>query len=112
MAANAGSRLILTNLLIDDETFPAKGFRGVTSEYLPYVIVQDTDQRLACGAALSANFPPVFSNAAIDLYQNERCNVVDRHWVTDGGASENRGVISLLYVLLYRARTRGRAPQT
>jgi Patatin-like phospholipase len=95
---NAGSRLIVTNLALGAQTFPTLGFPGAQGEFLPYVVVQDPTARLTTGAALSANFPPVFSNAKVDLKENGV--VVDTHWVTDGGVAENRGDISLLYVLL------------
>ena len=95
---NAGSRLIITNLAVNNQAFPTLGFPGADGQFLPYVVVQDPAARLTTGAALSANFPPVFSNARIDLKQNGK--VVETHWVTDGGVAENRGDISLLYVLL------------
>jgi hypothetical protein len=96
---NAGSRLVVTNLQIDADTFPTKGYEGVDTEFLPFIVVQDPTVRLATGAALSANFPPVFPNAAVDLKKDG--SVVERHWITDGGAAENRGDITLLYVLLH-----------
>jgi hypothetical protein len=95
---NAGSRLIVTNLNLEEKTFPTMGFPGAGGEFLPYVVVQDPTARLTTGAALSANFPPVFSNAKVDL--KVRDDVVETYWVTDGGVAENRGDISLLYVLL------------
>jgi hypothetical protein len=45
-------------------------------------------------ASASANFPPVFSNVAIDEPDGG-----PRYWVTDGGAVDNRGLISLLLAL-------------
>ena len=93
----AGSRLIVTNIRTDEKTFPPQGepYKGLENEYLHYVVVDEPTARLTTGAALSANFPPVFSNAAVDV----ELNGLDRYWVTDGGAAENRGAISLLYVL-------------
>lgn len=58
----------------------------------PYVIVRNEGISLFDAASASANFPPVFSNAAIKFEGT-------RYWVTDGGAVENRGVLSLLRVL-------------
>jgi hypothetical protein len=49
---------------------------------------------LARAAAAHANFPPVFPNVAVDL-----TDVDQRHWITDGGATDNRGILSLLYAL-------------
>jgi hypothetical protein len=94
----AGSRLIVTNLQTGANTFPAeeKQFPELKTEYLHYVIVNDPDVPLTTGAAVSANFPPVFPNALVVKKAN---GGMDRYWVTDGGAAENRGAISLLYVL-------------
>jgi hypothetical protein len=95
----AGSRLVVTNLRTDDGTFSSKKdlHPGLESELLHYVVVSDPTCRLTTGAALSANFPPVFSNAEVLLTGGADGPV--RQWVTDGGASENRGAISLLYAL-------------
>jgi hypothetical protein len=91
----AGGRLVLTNLALRG-AFPPVELPFVPEEPLP-VIVDDPATGLAAAAALSANFPPVFSNAAVDV--GER----DRYWVTDGGAADNRGLEMLLYAL--RAET-------
>jgi hypothetical protein len=84
----AGGRLVITNLESGDG-FP----RGPTTLNLPYVVIRAPDMQLTRAAALSANFPPVFSNAALDVDRR------DRYWITDGGAVENRGLISLLLAL-------------
>lgn len=96
---NAGSRLIVTNVKVDAKTFPREQdqFEGLEKELLRYVVVDDPNVPVTTGAALSANFPPVFSNALVALKAKD--GSVKRHWVTDGGAAENRGVISLLFVL-------------
>jgi hypothetical protein len=57
------------------------------------VIVRSRGLRLEEAAALNANFPPVFSNAAIDVDDKTR------YWVTDGGAVDNRGLEMLLYAM-------------
>lgn len=87
----AGGRLILTNLGI------RSAFEGSNLPYyqqvpLP-VVVDDPAMPLVTAAALNANFPPVFSNAPVDVDQRTR------YWVTDGGAADNRGLEMLLYVL-------------
>jgi hypothetical protein len=88
----AGGRLLLTNLSftpmlvspsIDPDTALAK---------LP-VVIRSPQLRLEEAAALNANFPPVFSNAAIDV------NETTRYWVTDGGTVDNRGIEMALYAL-------------
>ena len=88
----AGGRLLLTNL-----KFPA----SLTSEplepdagvpQLP-IVIRSPDLTLETAAALNANFPPVFSNAAIDVDDKTR------YWVTDGGAVDNRGLEMMLYAL-------------
>lgn len=87
-----GGRLVFTNLedaetLFPSSTDPASGERPI------YTVIADPDTPLATAAALSANFPPVFPNAAVD-----KGNLA-RYWVTDGGAADNRGIISLLHVM-------------
>ncbi len=87
-----GGRLVFTNLQYISE-FPDKGLEDAPRDYLNYVLVRDGDVPLVRAAALSANFPPVFPNSAVDIDGN------NRYWVTDGGASDNRGILSLLYAL-------------
>ncbi|HYP07433.1 MAG TPA: hypothetical protein VER03_14465 [Bryobacteraceae bacterium] len=87
----AGARLIVTNLNL------ARGFIGDpletnTRHKLP-IVVDDGSIRLERAAALNANFPPVFANAAVDVDNRSR------FWVTDGGAVDNRGMEMLLYAI-------------
>ena len=92
----AGGRLILTNLKVNRKEwgFPQKGLEYASELFFPYFIVQDPGIPLTQAASLSGNFPGFFSNAAVDV--NDRL----RYWVTDGGATDNRGAVSLLYALL------------
>ncbi len=60
---------------------------------MPIEVVSLPKVRLMSAAALSANFPPVFSNADVSIDQ------LEKFWVTDGGAAENRGIIALLLTL-------------
>ena len=89
----AGGRLIFTNL-----SFSGRLDRPISSAHpeirFPYVIVNDPAVKLTDAAALQANFPPVFPNAAVDDVMDR-----ERYWVTDGGAVENRGLVSLLLAL-------------
>lgn len=94
----AGGRLVFTNFDAT-EVFPHEGFADARHESLPYVMVSDPSVSLFKAAAISANFPPVFPDAAVDLP-----DTAERYWVTDGGAEENLGVISLLYALRYALR--------
>jgi hypothetical protein len=90
----AGSRLILTNLNLSrgpDFMPPIQETGGPAG--LPVLVVDDALTRLEVAAALNANFPPVFSNAAVDVVKRAR------YWVTDGGAADNRGIEMLLYAL-------------
>ena len=68
---------------------------------IPFVIVSDSQVSLAAAAALNANFPPVFPNARVDLLREgaEPCGRRRSYYVTDGGATENLGLISALYAL-------------
>ena len=89
--AVAGGRLLLTNLHLDPDLVgdPLEGPRGPK---LP-IVIDDSATRLETAAALNANFPPVFSNAAVDRDEQTR------FWVTDGGAIDNRGMETLLYAI-------------
>lgn len=86
----AGGRVLFTNLRLP-ATFPGQGLGpdGIVS--LPLVVVADGRTALADGAALNANFPPVFANAGVDVDSRVR------YWVTDGGATDNRGMEALLF---------------
>ena len=55
---------------------------------------------LAAASALTANFPPVFSNARVRLITRESglCPA-QSYFVTDGGATENLGLVSALFAL-------------
>ena len=84
-------RLVLTNLAFSKPLdFLLPNVAGSDSQY---VIVDDPKVRLTTAAALNANFPPVFSNAGVDLPEGHR------YWVTDGGALDNSGLESLLYAM-------------
>jgi hypothetical protein len=103
----AGGRLVLTNLRLADD-YPALGI-GREEHRLPIVVVRDTRPHGSAGAAglglgraaaAAANFPPVFSNAAIDVIAPQPSTTAEhRYWVTDGGALENRGLESILYAV-------------
>ena len=101
----AGGRLIFTNLTIGDAFPKPPELDEESSDMVPldikfdYTVIQDKAVPLSVAAALNANFPPVFSNAAVDVIHEDAGTVGDRYWVTDGGAVENRGVLSLLFAL-------------
>jgi hypothetical protein len=87
-ALQAGGRLAITNISSGFDMQPGRTAHGWPLD-LPLVVVHAAGVPLFPAASLSANFPPVFSNAGVAL---------DGHpyWVTDGGAVENRGLISIL----------------
>lgn len=97
-ASLAGSRLIFTNVR-DVTGFPREPM-VMPDVGLFYKIVRDPAVSLARAAALNANFPPVFSNARVRLAHQvgTRC-VGYSYFVTDGGATENLGLVSALYEL-------------
>ncbi len=88
----AGGRLCYTNLALPTN-FAGEGLGLKHDQKLPIILVQDPAVSLVQAAALNANFPPVFSNAAVDVDDEIR------YWVTDGGAIDNRGMETLLYSL-------------
>lgn len=87
----AGGRLIITNLDMSG-VFDKANMDYGAPEPLP-VIIRDAGFYLTTASALNANFPPVFSNAPIQVDETKR------YWVTDGGAADNRGLEMLLYSL-------------
>lgn len=94
----AGGRLIFTNL--DNLGGFPEPMPAVPDMWLPYRIVDDGSVKLAAAAALTANFPPVFSNARVRLVTRTgtECNA-QSYFVTDGGATENLGLVSALFAL-------------
>jgi hypothetical protein len=94
----AGGRLIFTNL--DNLSGFPEPVTQAPDMWLPYRIVNDGSVKLSSAAALTANFPPVFSNARVRLVtrENAECNA-QSYFVTDGGATENLGLVSALFAL-------------
>jgi hypothetical protein len=94
----AGGRLIFTNL--DNLSGFPEPSTDVPDMWLPYRIVNDGNVELAAASALTANFPPVFSNARVRLITRESglCPA-QSYFVTDGGATENLGLVSALFAL-------------
>jgi hypothetical protein len=97
----AGGRLAFTN--VRDVGAFHKTSEEASGIQLPFVVVQDEKVALAQAAALNANFPPVFPNARVDLtdYPTDattKCSVRS-YYVTDGGATENLGLLSALLAL-------------
>ena len=94
-----GGRVVYTNLdvpdhfenpsLIDPEPPRPRDTR------LPVYIVNGEHVLVSAAAAANANFPPVFSNVAVDQHRDLRL------WVTDGGAIDNRGVETALMTIRY-----------
>jgi hypothetical protein len=106
-ALMAGGRLIFANLA-DRDAFPPSGALPpadaklhIPDVRLPYVVVQNRDVSVASAAALSANFPPVFPNARVDVKSETKDTACPEqaYYVTDGGANENLGLVSALYAL-------------
>lgn len=93
----AGGRLIFTNLG-NLTGFPERSTE-VPDLWLPYRIVTDGSVKLSAASALTANFPPVFSNARVRLTSSEQGVCAQSYFVTDGGATENLGLVSALYAL-------------
>lgn len=100
IAGLAGGRLAFTNLQAT-QAFD-KSEADLPAIRMPFVIVDDPQVKLARAAALNANFPPVFPNARVDLHREGEgaggCSL-HSYYVTDGGATENLGLISALLAL-------------
>ncbi len=106
----AGGRLVFTNLSnVSGFPQPPQQTAEALSEdppdmWLPYSIVNIDAVPLAAASALTANFPPVFSNARVRLYTVDKKGADKKtcprsYFVTDGGATENLGLVSALYAL-------------
>jgi hypothetical protein len=100
VSAFGGGRLAFSNLA-NIEKF-TKTSVEISSIQMPFVVVQDPTVTLADAAALNANFPPVFPNARVELsgYPPNASGCATRsYYVTDGGATENLGLVSALLAL-------------
>ena len=97
----AGGRLIFTNLL-NTSGFPQRS-KDAPDLWLPYRIINYDAVPLSAAAALTANFPPVFSNARVRINPSDAAKAEgacpQSYFVTDGGATENLGLVSALYAL-------------
>ena len=94
--AGAGGRLVLTNIG-STQTMQAN-----TSPGMEIVTIDEPDVSVSRAAALSANFPPVFPDAAVDIMPSS--GTAKRYWVTDGGTVENRGTVTMYRALRDAAR--------
>ncbi len=103
---HGGSRLAFTNLT-ELGAFPTsdtikKYPTDIDAEdiFFKYEIIQDGNMPLTTAGALNANFPPVFSNSLVVTKEVSDKNdeiKESNYYATDGGAVENRGILSLLY---------------
>jgi hypothetical protein len=91
----AGGRLVLTNVPQPHAAQRQAAGQGTGTRDLHFFSINDPQMSVARAAALSANFPPVFSDAAIDERDVPTGKHDKRFWVTDGGTVENRGVVPL-----------------
>lgn len=96
-ASLAGGRLIFTNLE-NVSGFPQRS-PDAPDMWLPYRIINFGDVALPAASALTANFPPVFSNARVRIRSADPKDCPQSYFVTDGGATENLGLVSALFAL-------------
>lgn len=97
---HAGSRVVFTNLNEPGDFPNAYGNEKYPwNEVIRYVVINDPTVPFTRGASLNANFPPVFPNAPVDVTDATKDRTNHRYWVTDGGAEENRGQVSLMYAV-------------
>ncbi|HTE42140.1 MAG TPA: patatin-like phospholipase family protein, partial [Steroidobacteraceae bacterium] len=98
-ARMTGQRLSFSNIS-DTHRFPQPAHSRLPDIGFAFVVVNDPAVELVQAAALNANFPPVFPNARVDLLTDQTgCGGRRTYHVTDGGATENLGLISALYAL-------------
>jgi hypothetical protein len=96
-ASLAGGRLIFTNLQ-NVSGFPQRS-PDAPDMWLPYRIINFGNVDLPAASALTANFPPVFSNARVRITSSSPDECPQSYFVTDGGATENLGLVSALFAL-------------
>jgi hypothetical protein len=96
-ASLAGGRLIFTNLE-NVSGFPQRS-PDAHDMWLPYRIINFGKVELPAASALTANFPPVFSNARVRITSTAPDECPQSYFVTDGGATENLGLVSALFAL-------------
>jgi len=100
VAALGGGRLAFSNLA--EVAAFTKTDRDVQAIGMPFLVLQDGRVALARAAALSANFPPVFPNARVNVTgfaaAGKPCDVRS-YYVTDGGAMENLSLVSALLAI-------------
>ena len=100
VSALGGSRLSFSNLAAVESFSKYEAQAPAIS--LPFLVLRDRDIELAKAAALSANFPPVFPNARVNVTGFEAVGKSCRkrsYFVTDGGAVENLSLISALLAI-------------
>jgi predicted acylesterase/phospholipase RssA len=101
-----GGRLAFSNLA-QVEAF-SKSDPDIPSVTMPFLVLRDQKVALARAAALSANFPPVFPNARVDITgfaRPEKTCDLRTYYVTDGGAVENLSLVSALLAIDSALRT-------
>ncbi len=96
-ASLSGGRLIFTNLE-NVSGFPQRS-PDAPDMWLPYRIINFGTVDLPAASALTANFPPVFSNARVRITSAKPDECPQSYFVTDGGATENLGLVSALFAL-------------
>jgi hypothetical protein len=100
VSALGGGRLAFSNLAQVDAF--SKNDRDVPAIGMPFLVLRDRKVELANAAALSANFPPVFPNARVNVTgfagPRKPCDVRS-YYVTDGGATENLSLVSALLAI-------------
>jgi hypothetical protein len=96
-ASLSGGRLIFTNLE-NLSGFPQRS-PDAPDMWLPYRIINFGKVDLPAASALTANFPPVFSNARVRITSARPDECPQSYFVTDGGATENLGLVSALFAL-------------
>ncbi len=94
---HAGTRLVFTNLV--GGAFTRQETNEPRDVFLKYKVLNYGEITIPVAAALSANFPPVFSNAGVTVIEDQNQKNAQRYWVTDGGVADNRGIVSLLLTL-------------
>lgn len=101
-----GGRLAFSNLAQVDAF--SKNDPDVPGIGMPFLVLRDEKVLLAKAAALSANFPPVFPNARVDVTgfaSREKPCDLRTYFVTDGGAVENLSLVSALLAIDSALRT-------
>ncbi len=97
-----GGRMIFTNLMYElglpgDGIYYEDNLSDATRFHM--MVVRSPDVRVTQAVTTTANFPAVFPNSGVWVQDAETQSIIAKYSITDGGALDNRGILSMIYML-------------